>query len=74
MLILTRKSGENIQIGDNITISVFRTNKQRVRLGIEAPRSISVRREEIAMEDIPGLHRAGAPDASIDAGIMAAFI
>ena len=46
MLILTRRIGENIIIGDNIVIRVLDINHQ-VKLGIEAPQDISVHREEI---------------------------
>lgn len=46
MLILTRRIGENIIIGDDIIIRVLDINHQ-VKLGIEAPRDISVHREEI---------------------------
>ena len=37
MLVLTRKAGENIHIGDQIVISIFRIQGQRARLGIKAP-------------------------------------
>ncbi len=47
MLILTRKIGESIRIGDNITIKVVELDNRHVKLGIDAPRYISVNREEI---------------------------
>lgn len=47
MLILTRKAGENIMIGDQIMITVLETRGNQTRIGIDAPRSISVHREEI---------------------------
>lgn len=47
MLILTRKIGESIRIGDTISIKVVELDNRHVKLGIEAPRSISVNREEI---------------------------
>jgi carbon storage regulator len=50
MLVLTRKAGENIQIGDQITISIVRIKGQRAQLGIEAPRSVSIRRNELLFE------------------------
>jgi carbon storage regulator len=50
MLVLTRKAGENIHIGDQIVISVVRINGQRARLGIEAPPSVSIRRQELLFE------------------------
>ena len=47
MLILTRKVGETIRIGDDIAISVIDIRGNQVRLGIEAPRDITVHREEV---------------------------
>ena len=47
MLILTRKSGEGIRIGDNITLKIIEIRGNQVRLGIDAPRDLSVHREEI---------------------------
>ena len=47
MLVLTRKLGETIRIGDNITIKVVDLDGRHVKLGIEAPRTVSVNREEI---------------------------
>ncbi|MCX7725282.1 MAG: carbon storage regulator CsrA [Chitinispirillaceae bacterium] len=47
MLVLTRKLGESIRIGDNIIIKVVELDGKHVKLGIEAPKSISVNREEI---------------------------
>ena len=47
MLVLTRKLGESIRIGDSITVKVVDMDGRHVKLGIDAPRSISVNREEI---------------------------
>lgn len=47
MLILTRKISESIRIGDDITIKVIELDNRHVKLGIDAPRNISVNREEI---------------------------
>ena len=48
MLILTRKLGESIIIEDNIKITVIDINKQQIKLGIDAPRHITINREEVA--------------------------
>jgi carbon storage regulator len=48
MLVLTRKQGERIQIGEDITITVVRTKGKSVRLGIVAPSHVPVLRGEIA--------------------------
>jgi carbon storage regulator len=47
MLVLTRKLGESIRIGDNIIVKVVDLDSRHVKLGIDAPKSISVNREEI---------------------------
>ena len=47
MLILSRRPGESLIIGDNITINVLGIQGNQVRLGIEAPREVTVHREEI---------------------------
>lgn len=47
MLILTRKVGESINIGDDITVTILGVQGLQVRLGINAPKNVSVHREEI---------------------------
>ncbi|MBF0170577.1 MAG: carbon storage regulator CsrA [Nitrospinae bacterium] len=47
MLVLTRKLGESVTIGDSIKISVIDIKGRQVRLGIEAPSSMAIHREEI---------------------------
>ena len=47
MLILTRRIGESVIIGDQITITLLDIKGNQARLGIEAPKDISVHREEI---------------------------
>lgn len=47
MLILTRKTGETITVGDNIQIQVLSVKGGQVRIGIDAPREVLVNREEV---------------------------
>ena len=47
MLVLTRKIGEMFKVGDQITVEVLDVRGNQVRIGIEAPRTVSVHREEI---------------------------
>ena len=47
MLILTRKVGESVLIGDDISISVLSVRGNQVKLGVQAPKEVSVHREEI---------------------------
>jgi carbon storage regulator len=47
MLVLSRKVGEQIQIGDEITVTVVRIAGGNVRLGIEAPKTTPIAREEL---------------------------
>ena len=47
MLVLTRKKDEAIRIGDDILIKVVAVDKNTVRLGIEAPKELSILREEL---------------------------
>ena len=47
MLVLTRKLGESIAIGDDIKVSIIEIKGKQVRLGIQAPKNTAVHREEI---------------------------
>lgn len=47
MLILSRKIGETVKIGDNVSITVVGLHGSQVKIGIEAPRDVTIHREEI---------------------------
>ncbi len=47
MLILTRKLGESVIIGNNIKLTVVEIGKNQIKFGIEAPKSVTVHREEV---------------------------
>ncbi len=47
MLILTRRVGETIMIGDNVTVTVLGVKGNQVRVGVNAPKEVAVHREEI---------------------------
>lgn len=50
MLILTRRNGESIIIGDDVTITLLSVRGNQAKIGIEAPKDLSVHREEIYLK------------------------
>ena len=65
MLVLTRKSNQSIMIGDEIEVSVLAIMGEKVRIGIEAPRSVPVFRKEVYVE-IQRDRESGAEDGKVD--------
>ena len=60
MLVLSRKLGEKIVIGDNIVVTVVKIDRNQIRIGIEAPSDIPVYREEIAPQRLTQTERSHA--------------
>ncbi len=65
MLVLSRRQGQAIVIGDNVIVRIVELKGDQVRLGIDAPRSVIVHREEVA-EEIRQENLAAGAAASVD--------
>lgn len=61
MLILTRRVGETVMIGDDVTMTILGVKGNQVRVGINAPRDVAVHREEIYERIKRGRQGAVAP-------------
>jgi carbon storage regulator len=61
MLVLTRKESESIRIGDDVTITVVRIDGNKVRIGVEAPKSVTIKRAELEPEDVQPTDRRRVP-------------
>jgi len=66
MLILTRKAGETITIGDNVHIKVLSMKGGQVRIGIDAPQSVSIYRDEIYSKQDGLKHLDMAVDTTVE--------
>jgi carbon storage regulator CsrA len=60
VLILTRRVGERVCIGDDVTVTVLGVRGNQVRIGVEAPESVVVDREEIRERRIQGSEKGDA--------------
>jgi carbon storage regulator len=68
VLVLTRRPGESVMIGDDVVITVLDVRGDVVRLGIKAPRSIQVHREEVYLELRKVNQEAASPsDVAVEA-------
>jgi carbon storage regulator len=65
VLVLSRRAGEKIVIGDEVTVTVLEVRGDVVRVGIDAPRSVRVHREEVYRE-LQAANRAAALAAASD--------
>ena len=56
MLVLTRKAGEGVQVGEDVVVRVLAVKGNQVSLGFEAPRSVNIYREEV-LREVEALNR-----------------
>lgn len=70
MLILTRRIGESIRIGDDVVVTIFEVRGDSVRIGIDAPKSVQVHRQEVYDE----LKLANAAASSPDDAVLGALL
>lgn len=72
MLVLSRKKNESIIINDHVTVTVVEIRGDKVRLGIDAPKDVTVHRREVydAIQDQNRRNEAGAPVATPEGGLV----
>jgi carbon storage regulator len=73
MLVLTRKAGEKIVIGDDITITILEVRGDGIRIGIDAPRGIKIQREEVLLAVAQANVAAAAVDDSVEQQLKSAL-
>lgn len=61
MLVLSRRAGESVVVGDNVTVTILEVRGDVVRVGIDAPRSVSVHRAELLAELATSNRDAASP-------------
>ena len=61
MLVLSRRAGESIAVGDDVTISILEVRGDVVRVGIDAPRSVAVHRAELLQQLAESNQEAASP-------------
>lgn len=69
MLVLSRKQGESVVIGNDILVTVLEVRGDQIRLGIDAPRSVSVHREEVYLQ-VARENTAAIASASPDSPLL----
>jgi len=65
MLVLSRKQNERIRVGESVVVTVVRVNGDKVRIGIEAPSTMKVLRDELDVEAADEVHLEGAGELPI---------
>ena len=74
MLVLTRKIGESIQINDDVKVTVIEVKGKNIRIGIEAPKTTKVYREEVFLKIKQENKTAASTPAGFDPGKINEFI
>lgn len=69
MLVLTRRTGESIVIGDDVVVTVLEVRGEVVRLGVDAPRQVTVHRAEVYRELTAANQAAASPSEAAVAGL-----
>ena len=69
MLILTRKPGESLYIGDSVKITIVEIKGNQIRVGIDAPTDLRIYREEIYMQILEENRKAAESPAGLDSGL-----
>ena len=72
MLVLSRKEGEKLLIGDDVVLTITRISGNRVAIGIEAPRDVRIVRGELDKKDVPRSGIAPITAAMNDANVAIA--
>ncbi|HSF26402.1 MAG TPA: carbon storage regulator CsrA [Actinomycetes bacterium] len=73
MLVLSRRTGESVVIGDDVTVTVLEVRGDVVRVGVDAPRHVKVHREEVYRELQEANRAAAAADDAAAANLAAAL-
>jgi carbon storage regulator len=71
VLVLTRRANESIMIGNDIVVTVLEVKGDQVRIGIRAPKSVAVHREEVLAELAKANRDAASPGSEALAGLEA---
>ena len=74
MLVLTRKDGEAIRIGDDILIKVSQIRGGRVKIAIDAPQDVRIRRSELEARQMPMAPVVGVPSITANASYHSAGV
>ena len=69
MLVLSRRLGESVVIGDDVVVTVLEIRGDVVRLGVDAPRHVQVRRQELLAQVEESNRAAASPDEDAVAGL-----